>query len=193
MPSAEPACISCLMDPPPWQHCLAALPYAPPWSGLITAFKYQGDAGLVRYLAQQMRACADIQEMTGQADWLLPVPLSATRLRERGFNQSLLLAQALSRSKTQADALLRLRNTLPQAGLSRQERLHNLAHAFACNPRHMALLRGHRVVLIDDVLTTGSTLQACTQTLLSAGVAQVNCLVLARATGAQPPQSGIGH
>jgi ComF family protein len=187
------SCMACLMDPPPWQRCIAALPYAPPWSDLITTFKYQGEAGLVRFLAQQMGGCEDIQHLISQADWLLPVPLSAQRLRERGFNQSLLLAQLLSPQKTRVDALHRLRHTLSQAGMTRADRLHNLAHAFACNARHMAHLQAKRVVLVDDVLTTGSTLKACTQTLLAAGVTQVDCIVLARATGEQAPQSRIDH
>jgi len=172
---------------------MTALPYAPPWSGLITSFKYQAEAGLVRFLAQTMWASADIQALINQADWLLPVPLSAQRLRERGFNQSLLLAQRLSPHKTLVDALLRLRNTSPQAGLTRADRLHNLAHAFTCNPRELALLQRKRVVLIDDVLTTGSTLRACTEALLSVGVAHVDVIVLARATGHDPPQSALGH
>jgi ComF family protein len=181
------------MDPPPWQRCLAALPYAQPWSDLITAFKYQGEAGLGRFLAQQLWVRDDIQQLINQADWLLPVPLSAQRLSERGFNQSLLLAQLLSPQKTLVDAILRIRHTLPQAGMTRQDRLHNLDHAFAGHPRHIAHLQRKRVVLVDDVLTTGSTLHACTQVLLSAGVAQVDCIVLARASAEKPPQSGSGH
>ena len=108
----EPSvCIACLWSPPPWQRCCAALPYAPPWSGLISAYKYQGDAGLVRFLALQMKAHEGIQQLIAQADLLLPVPLSAQRLQQRGFNQSLLLARALSPRQTLPDALLRLRDT----------------------------------------------------------------------------------
>ncbi len=190
----EPSvCIACLLSPPPWQRCCAALPYAPPWSGLISAYKYQGEAGLVRFLALQMKAHEDIQQLIAQADLLLPVPLSAQRLQQRGFNQSLLLARALSPRQTLPDALLRLRDTPSQAGLPREERLHNLTHAMACNPRYLSTLLGQRVVLVDDVLTTGSTLRACTEALRSAGVSSVDCIVLARATGHEPPQSTLGH
>ena len=181
------------MSPPPWQRCLAALPYAPPWSDLISAYKYQGEAGLVRFLALQMQTLEGIQQLVEQADLLLPVPLSAQRLQQRGYNQALLLARALSPLKTLTDALLRLRDTPSQAALPREARLNNLAHAMACNPRYLSTLRGQRVVLVDDVLTTGSTLRACTQALLSAGVSSVNCIVLARATGSEPPQSALGH
>lgn len=188
-----PVCISCWMQPPPWQRCLAALPYAPPWSELISAFKYQGEAGLVHFLALQMKAHEGIQQLMAQADVVLPAPLSAQRLQQRGFNQSLLLARALSPRQTLPDALLRLRDTPAQAALPREARLHNLTHAMACNPRYLSTLRGQRVVLVDDVLTTGSTLRACTQALLSAGVSSVDCIVLARATGSEPPQSALGH
>ena len=188
-----PVCIACLLSPPPWQHCCAALPYVPPWSGLISAYKYRGEAGLVRFLALQMKAHEGIQQLIEEADVLLPVPLSAQRLHQRGFNQSLLLARALSPRQTLPDALLRLRDTPSQAGLQREERLHNLVHALACNPRSFSTLQGRRVVLVDDVLTTGSTLRACTEALLSAGVSNVDCIVLARATGHEPPQSGLGH
>jgi ComF family protein len=181
------------MNPPPWQRCHAALPYAPPWSDLIRAFKYQGEAGLVRFLAQPLQAHAGIWQLVKQADVLLPVPLSARRLQQRGFNQSLLLARALSPSKTRPDALLRLRDTPSQAVLSREERLHNLGHALVCNPRFLPALPGRRVALVDDVLTTGSTLRACTEALLSVGVAHVDVIVLARATGHDPPQSALAH
>ena len=188
-----PVCVSCLLAPPPWQRCLAALPYAPPWSDLISAFKYQGEAGLVRFLALQMQTLEGIQQLVAQADLLLPVPLSAQRLQQRGYNQSLLLARALSPHKTLPDALLRLRDTPSQAALPREDRLHNLTHAMACNPRYLSALLGQRVVLVDDVLTTGSTLRACTEALRSAGVSSVDCIVLARATGLEPPQSALGH
>lgn len=190
---APPVCIACLLAPPPWQRCHAALPYAPPWSGLISAYKYQGEAGLVRFLALQMKNHEGIQQLTAQADVLLPVPLSAQRLQQRGYNQSLLLARALSPHKTLPDALLRLRDTPSQASLQREERLHNLAQAMVCNPRYLSTLQGRRVVLVDDVLTTGSTLRACTDALRSAGVSSVDGMVLARATGLEPPQSALGH
>jgi ComF family protein len=188
-----PVCVSCLLSPPPWQRCLAALPYAPPWSDLISAFKYQGEAGLVRFLALPMKAHEGIKQLMEETDLLLPVPLSAQRLQQRGFNQSLLLARALSPHKTLPDALLRLRDTPSQAALPREERLHNLAHALVCNPRFLPALQGRRVALVDDVLTTGSTLRACTDALLSVGVAHVDVIVLARATGLEPPQSALGH
>lgn len=181
------------MQPPPWQRCHAALPYAAPWAGLISAFKYQGEAGLVRFLALPMKTHEGIQQLMAQADVVLPVPLSAQRLQQRGFNQSLLLARVLSPHQTLPDALLRLRDTPPQAALPREQRLQNLTQAMACSPRYLPQLHGQRVVLVDDVLTTGSTLRACAAALWSAGVSSVDCIVLARAVGHEPPQSATGH
>lgn len=184
----DSVCLNCLIDPPPWRHCQAALPYRAPWSTLIGAFKYHGEAGLVGFLSAQMQAHTPIQNLIQQAHFLLPVPLSSQRLKDRGYNQSQLLSQKLSREKTHADILIRLRDTPSQASLSREARQHNLDHAVVCHPNFRSLLQGQRVVLIDDVLTTGSTLRACTEALKSAQVAQVDCIVLARATGPVQPQ-----
>ncbi len=113
-------------------------------------------------------------------DVVVPVPLHERRLRERGFNQSLELARGLA-GRTgiglAATALSRLRDTVPQARLERAERLLNLKGAFAADPRQVA---GRRVLLVDDVSTTGATLVECTAALLAAGAATVDVAVLAR-------------
>ncbi len=154
--------------------------YVSPWKELITAFKFQGQAGLAHFLAQQMRIPPAITQRLDNADFVLPVPLSTHRLRERGFNQALLLAKQLCPERTVAQGLIRLRDTPAQSGLSRQDRLLNLDHAFMVNPAHVQMLRGSKVVLVDDVTTTGTTLNACTQALQSVGLEQVEAVVLAR-------------
>jgi ComF family protein len=159
---------------------VAARLYVSPWKELITAFKFEGQAGLANFLAQQMRNTAAIAQCVEDCDCVVPVPLSAQRLRERGFNQALLLAKQLCPKRTLAQGLIRLRDTAAQSGLSRQDRLHNLDHAFMVNPAYVQMLRGAKVVLVDDVITTGSTLLACSKTLQAAGVAQVRWVVLAR-------------
>ena len=181
MPCADPVCMDCHREAPPWLTCSAALPYAEPWRSLISSFKFQGDAGLARLWGPLLEVVAQAHGLLQQVDGVLPVPLSRERLRERGFNQSLLLARALNHPGLLPDGLLRLRHTPPQVGLPRSERLLNLAHAMACNPRHVASLRGQRVLLVDDVMTTGSTLTACCHALAGAGVREVHVLVLARA------------
>ena len=160
--------------------CVAAKLYVSPWKELITAFKFEGQAGLANFLAQQMRNTAAIAQCVEDCDCVVPVPLSAQRLRERGFNQALLLAKQLCPERTLGHALIRLRDTPAQSGLSRQDRLVNLQHAFMVNPNCLPSLRGSRVVVLDDVTTTGTTLLACTQALQAAGVKQVQAVVLAR-------------
>ena len=160
--------------------CVAAKLYVSPWKELITAFKFEGQAGLANFLAQQMRNTAAIAQRVEDCDYVVPVPLSAQRLRERGFNQALLLAKQLCKKRTLAQGLIRLRDTAAQSGLSRQDRMHNLDHAFMVNPAYVQMLCGAKVVLVDDVTTTGTTLLACTQALQAAGVKQVEAVVLAR-------------
>ena len=117
-----------------------------------------------------------------QADLVIPVPLSAGRKRERGYNQSELIAIELARlaplPAPTPEALAKPRDTRPQVGLSAVERRRNVAGAFAC-PRP-ELVEGRRILLIDDVMTTGATLEACAAPLVEAGAARVMALVVAR-------------
>jgi ComF family protein len=115
-----------------------------------------------------------------QADWIVPVPLHPARERDRGYNQAALLAQQLSdrtHIPTLPRALKRTRVTAVQMELKAAERRTNVAGAFACSE---ARVRGQRVVVIDDVCTTGATLEACAQALSQAGAASVFALTLAR-------------
>ena len=108
------------------------------------------------------------------------MPLSAERLRERGFNQALELARHLAPHKTQAYLLLRTRHTVPQPTLNRAERLRNVQGAFALEPLRGSALRGQRVVLVDDVMTSGASLFAAAAVLRQAGAVHVTGLVVAR-------------
>ncbi len=139
-----------------------------------------------------MAARAAIVEAVQQCDVLLPMPLHPQRLAERGYNQSLLLAQALrqqvhSRTGLQREQaaihhswLQRTRHTTPQSLLPLAERRRNIRAAFAVSTRHAPQLQGKRVLLLDDVLTTGASAQAAAQTLRAAGAAHVGVIVLAR-------------
>ena len=115
--------------------------------------------------------------------WCLPVPLSARRLSERGYNQSWELAQRIARQlrlPAQADLLQRPQDTRHQADLDRAERRRNLHGAFMVDPRRRALLQGRRVALVDDVMTTGATAREAAATLLRSGAAAVEVWALAR-------------
>ena len=173
-------CGRCITNPPPLDGALAAVSYAYPWSGLIVQFKFHEDTAWARSMATLLRSTPWVEPALDAADWLIPVPLSGERLRERGFNQALLLARALDRDKTRPNLLLRIQHSPAQSTLSRKERVRNLQSAFAIEPDHYASLRGKRCVLVDDVMTTGSTLHAAANVLRAAGAANVTALVFAR-------------
>jgi len=180
VPEGVAVCGACTLHPPPFDACMAALDYAYPWADILGDFKFRGDAGWAATLATLMRSTPWIEPALDAADRVLPVPLSAQRPRERGFNQAALLARQLADSKADARTLLRIHATEAQSGLPRAQRLRNLEGAFAVEPARAAALRGQRVVLLDDVMTTGATLHAATQALREAGVAHVTAVVLAR-------------
>lgn len=154
--------------------------YAYPWAGALAQFKFQGDPGWAGALATLMRSTPWAEPALEAADRVLPVPLSTERLRERGFNQSALLARQLAGAKADTRTLLRLHASEAQSGLPRAQRLRNLRNAFALEPARAAALHGQRVVLVDDVMTTGATLHAATQALREAGAGHVTALVFAR-------------
>ncbi len=182
LPLPYPAryCGTCLKTPPPLDLCLTATAYDWPWVDLIARYKFQQQAGWARPLATLMRSTPWAEDTLDAADWVLPIPLSTQRLAERGYNQSWLLAQELSPRKADARLLLRTRDTPSQRTLPRAERLANLVGALAVEPLRAAQLRGKKVVLVDDVMTSGASLHTAAQVLREAGAAQISALVLAR-------------
>lgn len=180
VPAGVQQCGACITAPPPVDAALAAVHYAYPWSDLIQDFKFHAHPACARTLAGLMRSTPWVEPALEAADWLIPMPLFPLRLRERGFNQALLLAYALDRHKTQADALLRIAHSAPQHTLARQERVRNLQAAFAVEPAHYAQVQGKRVVVVDDVMTTGASMHAVAQVLRAAGAAHITALVFAR-------------
>ena len=173
-------CGRCLGAPPPLDACHAAVSYEFPWSALIANYKFNGQAGWARGFATLMRSAPWVEPALEEADIVVAMPLSVQRLAERGFNQALLLARALAAPKTEARLLLRVRHTAAQAALDRQERLGNVQGAFAVDPLRASQLRGKRVVVIDDVMTSGASLYTAAEVLRQAGAARVTALVLAR-------------
>lgn len=173
-------CGSCLAHPPPWHRCLAAVDYGYPWSGVVGRFKFEQAPGWATTLGQLMRSAPWVEPALDHADVLLPMPLSQERLKERGYNQALLLAQALAPEKVQANTLLRTRHTRTQSELPLKERLSNVNGAFAVEPAQRAALAGQRVVLVDDVMTTGATARAAVEVLRQAHAAHVEVWTLAR-------------
>lgn len=180
LPHGMRHCGACLKAPPPLDHCLAAVAYAYPWSALIADFKFHDQCGLARSFATLMQATPWVEPTLDAADLVLPMPLFSQRLAERGYNQALLLARALNTRKTRPDVLLRIQDTPAQHTLKRQQRLSALDHAFALDPLLSHLVSKARVVLVDDVMTTGASLHAAARVLRAAGASHITGLVFAR-------------
>ncbi len=178
--SDQPQCGACIAHAPPLDACVAALDYAYPWPALIAQFKFHQAPGWASTLALLMHSAPWVEPALEAARWVLPLPLSTERLRERGYNQAALLAQALAPHKTRTDLLLRVQHAPPQSTLARGERLRAVQHAFAVEPALAADLQGQRVVLLDDVMTSGATLHAAARVLRAAGAAHIGAVVLAR-------------
>jgi ComF family protein len=179
---AAPACGACLRNPPPFEHTVCAVDYGFPWDHLIAQFKFHGHTALAAPLAQQMLRAVQASP-TPLPQWVLPVPLAPQRLAERGYNQAWELARRLASAlhlPAQPAWLLRPLDTAHQADLNRAERQRNLRGAFMVAPAYRQALQGLRVALVDDVMTTGATLNEAAQALLRGGVAAVDVWVLAR-------------
>jgi ComF family protein len=171
-------CQDCQQRLPAFQRAWTLFPYLPPLREAICSFKYRGKHTLARPLARLMISALP-REI--DVDMIVPVPLHPTRLRAREFNQSLLLADQLGRHLTRpvsATHLVRTAITDPQTTLTRQARLRNLRNAFAV--RRPQDLTGKRILLVDDVFTTGTTLNECAKALKKAGTGPVIALTLAR-------------
>ncbi len=173
-------CGQCIKNPPPLDRCLAAVPYDYPWSDLIIGYKFHQHPGRAGALALLLRSTPWVEPALEAADLVLPMPLSLPRLQTRGYNQALLLARQLAPGKTDHRLLLRIKDTPPQSTLSRAERLDGLRHAFALDPMRYSLVKDARLVLVDDVMTSGATLFAAASVLRAAGAAHITGLVIAR-------------
>jgi ComF family protein len=181
VPDGVAQCGACITNPlTPLDQALTAVAYAYPWSGLVVDFKFHQHPGWAYAFATLMRSAPWVEPALDAADLLIPMPLSRERLRTRGYNQALLLARALEPIKLAPDLLLRIKDTPPQSSLPRTERLRSVQNAFALEPLQAHRLRGKRVVLVDDVMTSGASLRAAAAVLRQAGATHITALVFAR-------------
>lgn len=174
-------CPTCLAKPPAYSMARAAVAYDAASRPLVLGFKHADQTHLARALAR-MTAQSGQGLLTLNAV-LAPVPLHRRRLFRRCYNQSALLAQLIAKQhglRCVPDLLLRRRYTPPQARLKAAARRRNVRDAFALNPRRAALAAGQTIILVDDVITTGATIEACCQVLQQAGVADIRVLTFAR-------------
>ena len=175
-------CGACLSDPPHFDETISAFRYAYPLDRLVQAYKFNANLSLLPLFADALvRAVCANDVAAARTDLIIPLPLATRRLSERGFNQSSLLAERVSkmlRIRFDARGMLRVRETPPQTGLSREARLKNVRGAFDCAHR----LDGMRIAVVDDVMTTGATLSEAAKVLKKAGAAHVSAWVIARGT-----------
>src|SRR5262245_46809467 len=165
-------CGRCLSEPPAYDATTAALAYDFPADALVHALKFRGELALAPLLGKLLSA-----KVSGfSVDRVIPVPLSSARLRSRGYNQAVEIARHVAREKLDVDACVRKVDGAPQMELPWDERRSNVRGAFSCRRP----LGGATVAVVDDVMTTGATLDEMAQTLKRAGAARVVNWVVAR-------------
>jgi ComF family protein len=172
-------CGDCQTEPPPFSRARAAALYEGPVAAAIKRFKF-GRQIVHLPLLQSWLHRPECLELVAAADLLAPVPLHPRRLKARGFNQALLLAQAFPDKPVGLEVLTRERYTVPQVGLKPRERRENVKGAF--DVPQPAKVKGKNILLIDDLYTTGSTVRECARVLRRAGAVRVEVLTVARVT-----------
>jgi ComF family protein len=183
---ADRVCGDCQAEPPPFSRARAAVIYAGPVGDTlkkrpvlmaITGLKFSRQMAFLPVMQHWLQQPLCL-ELVAAADLLAPVPLHPKRIKDRGFNQSLLLARTFSGPVVSRDAVIRTRHTTPQVGLNPKERRDNVKGAFAVPDP--ARVQDKSVLLIDDLYTTGSTVKECARVLLKAGARRVEVLTVAR-------------
>ncbi|MGA2286920.1 ComF family protein [Bradyrhizobium sp.] len=180
-PGPDMLSMEAISDPPAYARARAAVRYDDVAKTLVHALKYQDRTDLAPAMGRWMARAG--RELLDEADMLVPVPLHWRRGWSRRYNQSGALARVIERQsgvKLQSEALRRVRPTQQQIGLNRLQRASNVQGAFKVAADRQSLIQGRRVVLVDDVLTSGATVDACARALLRAKAAQVDVLVFAR-------------
>lgn len=173
-------CGACLKKPPRFEHCEAVYRYAYPLDALIQRCKYGGAQELAELFAESLarRLAEPLPAKPPLPDLIIPMPLHPARLRERGFNQALEIARRLGERLNLPcrHVCRRIRETSPQAGLDLKARKRNLRGAFICDED----LAGKRIALLDDVMTSGSSLNELAQSARRAGAVEISAWVVAR-------------
>lgn len=174
-------CGPCSLEPPIFDQARSAVIYDTCSKDLILRFKHGDHTSLTPFFTKWLLSTG--QGFLNQADYILPVPLHWTRLLKRRYNQAALLAKALGHQSAVTylpSALKRIRATAPQGHMGKEERAQNVANSFVLSKTYANILKGKAVILVDDVFTSGATLDACTKALKRGGVQKVYALTLAR-------------
>ena len=174
-------CAACLKRAPAYSKARAVLKYDEASRDMILGYKHSDQTNRAPTFAQWMHRAG--MDLINDCDIICPVPLHRQRLIRRRFNQSAMLARELSKLSHKPailDLLIRKYHTRTQGGLSTRARFRNVRGAFDVNPTRAMLLEGARVLLIDDVLTTGATVEACSKCLIDGGAQNVDVLTFSR-------------
>lgn len=176
-------CGNCLRKPPAFDATIVAVDYAPPIDQLVLALKFGARLELAPLFASMLRDSVLARRDSSLPGLLIPVPLGPRRLVERGFNQALEMAKPLAQAlgaRVAARAVIRVRDTQAQTLLHPDERQRNLSDAFLVAPNAVDAVRGAHIGVVDDVMTTGETLNALAAALKRFGAARVTNIVFAR-------------
>ncbi|SMX41300.1 ComF family protein [Octadecabacter ascidiaceicola] len=174
-------CDDCMVIARPWSKGRAALVYKDNARRLVLSLKHGDRTDLVRAVGPWMMKAAE--PMMTPETLVVPIPLHRFRLLKRKFNQAVLLAQRiaqLANAECCNDGLIRTKRTAPLDGHNRDQRFETLSGAITANPKRVAQIKGRKVLLVDDVMTSGATFAAATEACFAAGADDVNVLALAR-------------
>lgn len=174
-------CGSCMFKKPSYDCARAVFKYDDASRSLITSFKYSDKIAASDYFAKWIARSAS--DLIDEADLIVAVPLHRIRLFTRRYNQSSLLANSLAKLTKKPihhNMLRRTKNTKPQAGMMFKQRILNVRGAFKINAKYADLIKGKNIILIDDVMTTGATIEACAKAIKKAGASKVTALTVAR-------------
>lgn len=176
-------CGSCFKNPPPFDRAIAGGPYEGPLREAVRLFKYEKKLHVGRKLTERVVKLPHISSFFSDSSrYIIPIPLHGRRLREREYNQSAIIGSILrdlAGMPFLLNVLDRCRYTIPQVGLSLRKREENVTGAFTVNNR--SLIDGKRILLVDDVYTTGATLKECARILKRYGAARIEVFTIARA------------
>jgi ComF family protein len=180
--SDDLTCAQCLSYPPAYDKAITIFRYNEIIKKIISQFKYRDATYIAKKLAKLLfnKSCSELENI----DFIVAVPLHKKRLRQRKFNQSLLLCRAMLRyapqTKFYPDFLLRIKNTKAQVELRKKPRQKNLKNAFDLNKKYREIVKGKSFLLLDDVITTGATLHNCAKILKKSGAKKVTILTVAK-------------
>ena len=180
-PGIKGLCDACAITPPRYGKLRSIAFYQTTLQQAIHFFKFEKKKAFARHLIQLINAYIPLDCSIAEYDFILPVPIHKKRLRERGFNQATLLANGIAKAAgvpVRTDTLIRHRHTVAQSSLDREERQQNLIGAFEI--RNPDSIRGKRLLIFDDVFTTGATIREAVSELWAADPAEVDVLTLAR-------------